>query len=80
MLSAQQHAKILRNSSNAIILGPEFHLNSRIQLYYQLVIRVKLSKTTAPDYIKGIINNAIDRVKNQENNSSVHFINDVDPF
>ncbi|MDA3929297.1 MAG: hypothetical protein PF541_10090, partial [Prolixibacteraceae bacterium] len=73
-------AEALRKSFNGRILGPEFHLISRMQLYYQLMIRIKLDKNTTPAESKKAIKQAIEKVKNIENNSAVRFIVDVDPF
>lgn len=79
-IAAQQLATILRKNLKSKILGPEFHLISRMQQYYQLVIRIKLDKQNSPETTKHYINETIKAVKNYENNSSVIFINDVDPF
>lgn len=79
-IAASQLADLLRKNLHQKVLGPEFHLISRVQLYYQLVIRIKLDKTTSPETSKSLIKKAIDHVKNYENNSSVIFIPDVDPF
>lgn len=62
------------------IMGPEFHLISRLQQYYQLVIRIKLEKNIAPTAAKTEIRTAIEKVKSFENNSSVMVAIDVDPY
>lgn len=79
-LAAQQLADVLRKSFGSRILGPEFHLISRMRLYYQLIIRIKLEKTSPPNAHKQRLLEAIDQVKHYEHNASVIFIIDVDPF
>lgn len=80
ILAARQLAEELRRTFQSRVLGPEFHLISRMQQYYQLMIRIKLDKTTSPDESKQAIIKAIEIVKHSENNRSVLFITDVDPF
>lgn len=79
-IASNQLAELLRKTLQCKILGPEFHLISRVQLYYQLVIRIKIDKNNLTEWTKQVINSSIHAVKNQENNSSVIFVKDVDPF
>lgn len=80
MLAARQLGDELRKTFKSQLLGPEFHLIGRMQQYYQLMIRIKLEKTTSPGESKKVIMQAIEKVKHLENNRSVLFITDVDPF
>ena len=77
---ALQLAKQLRINLGERIMGPEFHLISRMQQYYQLMIRIKLEKSISPPKAKTTILNAIEKVKALENNSSVIVSIDVDPY
>ncbi|MFA9389924.1 MAG: primosomal protein N' [Prolixibacteraceae bacterium] len=80
ILASRQLATELRKTFQHRVLGPEFHLISRMQQYYQVVIRIKLEKTTSPKTSKKSIVLAIDTVKKLENNRSVIIVTDVDPF
>lgn len=79
-LAARQLAQELHKTFQNRVLGPEFHLIAKIQLYYQLVIRIKLEKGFAPDVAKSQVMQAIEKVKGKEYNASVQFIPDVDPY
>ncbi|HKK80781.1 MAG TPA: primosomal protein N', partial [Prolixibacteraceae bacterium] len=70
----------LRKTFKARILGPDFHLISRVQQYYQLIIRVKLEKSISPVQAKNEILGSLKKVTNFENNSSVQISIDVDPL
>lgn len=78
--AAGQLANQLRNQLGERVMGPEFHLISRLQQYYQLMIRIKLEKNIPPQKAKTTIINAIDKIKTFENNSSVIVSIDVDPY
>lgn len=78
--AARQLAAELNKTFGARIMGPEFHLISRLQQYYQLMIRIKLEKSLSPAVAKNELSNAILKVKNIENNSSVVFVIDIDPY
>lgn len=79
-LASQQLAAELKKIGNAIVLGPEFPLLSRILQYYQLMIRIKISKSQSLVQIKYNILQAINNVKHYEQNGSVQFSIDVDPL
>jgi primosomal protein N' (replication factor Y) len=79
-LASHQLAVDLQKSTGLTILGPEFPLISRIQQYYQLMIRIKLTKTSSPAASKKAIAESISRIKHLENNGSVQFSIDVDPM
>jgi primosomal protein N' (replication factor Y) (superfamily II helicase) len=78
--SARQLAAELIKKFGNRVMGPEFHLISRLQQYYQLVIRIKLERELSPATAKYEIRAAIDKVKTFENNSGVIISADVDPY
>ena len=78
--ASKQLAAELRKVFGVRVFGPEFHLISRIQQYYQLIIRLKLEKNTSQAEAKKHLNEAIDKTKYIENNRSVIFNIDVDPY
>lgn len=78
--AAKQLATELRTTFQSRVMGPEFHLISRMQQYYQLMIRIKLEKTISPIAAKKQLVDAIEKVKHYENNRSVIVNIDVDPF
>ncbi|MDA3878817.1 MAG: primosomal protein N' [Prolixibacteraceae bacterium] len=78
--ASKQLGAELRKTFKTRILGPDFHLISRVQQYYQLIIRIKLEKSIPPDKAKSEIRNSIKKVLNIENNSSVQINIDVDPL
>jgi primosomal protein N' (replication factor Y) len=79
-LASHQLAVELQKTQGIIILGPEFPMISRIQQYYQLMIRIKIPRNQSPAGPKKTLIEAIDKVKHFENNSSVVFSIDVDPL
>lgn len=78
--ASKQLGSELRKTFKGRVLGPDFHLISRIQQYYQLIIRIKLEKTIPPDKAKVEIENGINKVIKYENNRSVQINIDVDPL
>ncbi|SHJ65405.1 replication restart DNA helicase PriA [Tangfeifania diversioriginum] len=76
---ANQLATNLRHNSSLIVLGPEFPLVSRIQLWYQKEIWLKVSRKFSPGEVKNFIINNIDTVKHLKDNSSCVVNIDVDP-
>jgi primosomal protein N' (replication factor Y) len=79
-LASHQLATELQKTTGVAILGPEFPLISRIQQYYQLMIRIKIPRNLSPLEPKKAIIEAIGKVKHFENNGSVLFSIDVDPL
>jgi primosomal protein N' (replication factor Y) len=78
--AAHQLSTELRKVFHSRILGPEFHLISRVQQYYQLIIRIKMERNLAPSEAKKEIVKSIDRVKQNSLNSAIIFSIDVDPY
>ncbi len=76
---AAQLGSRLRKNNALIVLGPEFPLISRIQLWYQKEIWLKLDRKKPPGKIKNYINNCIHEVKHLKENSSSLINIDVDP-
>lgn len=80
MLAANQLGQELRKNLDQKILGPEFHLISKMQQYYQLMLRIKLDKKKLYNETKDSILDCIEKVKHLENNTSVIFTIDADPM
>ncbi|MGM0621445.1 MAG: replication restart helicase PriA [Bacteroidota bacterium] len=76
---ANQLAAKLRQNSSLIVLGPEFPLVSRIQLWYQKEIWLKVSRKFPPGEVKNFIISNINIVKHLKENSSCVVNIDVDP-
>ncbi len=76
--SAQLGSELRKNSS-LIVLGPEFPLISRIQLWYNKEIWLKISRKQNLDTIKEFIIQSIKTVKHLPSNSSCMINIDVDP-
>jgi len=73
-------AGILRENQALIVLGPEFPLINRIQLWYQKEIWVKLTRKVNPVSAKQYIVNAVTVVKKAPANSNCQINIDVDPY
>lgn len=78
--AAGQLGQILRNIFKNRVLGPEYPLIARVRMYYQMEIRIKFERQLSPDQVKKSIAEAIGQVSRLENNSSVLFAVDVDPY
>lgn len=76
---ANQLAAKLRQNSSLIVLGPEFPLVSRIQLWYQKEIWLKVSRKSPHGEVKNFIVSNINIVKHLKENSSCVVNIDVDP-
>jgi primosomal protein N' (replication factor Y) len=70
----------LRKNISLIVLGPEFPLISRIQLWYQKEIWLKIDRKHNHDHIKNFILQCVQTTKQSPNNSSCVINIDVDPF
>jgi len=79
-LSSRQLANELHKNIEYTILGPEFPPVSRIQQYYQLIIRIKIPRVQSTGQLKKTILEVIGKIKRIENNTSVQFSIDVDPL
>lgn len=77
--ASTQLGKELRKNNSYIILGPEFPLVSRIQLWHHKEIWLKIKRSQNFDLIKDYINLSIKTVKHFPSNSSCMFNIDVDP-
>lgn len=77
--AAGQLAKNLKTNHELIILGPEFPLVSRIQLWHHKEIWLKIDRKLNPDRVKTFISQCIAETKQQPSNSSCMFNIDVDP-
>jgi primosomal protein N' (replication factor Y) (superfamily II helicase) len=76
---AGQLAEMLRKNKSLIVLGPEFPLVSRIQLWYHKEIWLKISRKLSPDEVKRFLVKTIEIVRHRPENSSCMVNIDVDP-
>jgi primosomal protein N' (replication factor Y) len=76
---ANQLAGRLRKNNNLIVLGPEFPLVSRIQLWYHKEIWLKFSRSSGTGSIKKFVTQIIEEVKQLPDNSTCMVSIDVDP-
>ncbi|MFW5773284.1 MAG: replication restart helicase PriA [Tangfeifania sp.] len=76
---AGQLSTKLRQNSQLTVLGPEFPLVSRIQLWYQKEIWLKISRKLPPGDVKEFVVHCIQEVKHLKENSSSVINIDVDP-
>ncbi|MFV0345203.1 MAG: primosomal protein N' [Bacteroidales bacterium] len=70
----------LHNTLSCLILGPEYPLVSRVQLYYRKEIWLKIDKQDEIKKTKSIIQEQIDKAKAEKGFSSVSTHLDVDPY
>lgn len=76
---AGQLATLLKANGHFTILGPEFPLVSRIQLWYHKEIWLKISRKLSPGDVKAFISQCIATVRHRKENSSSVVNIDVDP-
>jgi len=76
---ANQLAVLLRKNRQIIIMGPEFPLISKIQLWHQKEIWLKIDKKLNLDAIKQQIMTDVQEVRQQPDNSNCMINIDVDP-
>jgi primosomal protein N' (replication factor Y) len=62
-----------------VVLGPEFPLISRIQLWYQKEIWIKFDRKINSDQLKSLVLQAIQTTKQSPLNSNCMINVDVDP-
>lgn len=77
--AVQLHDKLVKNRE-LIILGPEFPLISRIQLWYIKEIWIKINRKSNPDLIKQFVRESIEQTRTLSENSNVVVNVDVDPL
>jgi primosomal protein N' (replication factor Y) len=76
---AGQLGEKLRQNNALVVLGPEFPLVSRIQLWYQKEIWIKIDRKLDLDAVKRFILQKVQEVKHLKENSSSLVNIDVDP-
>ncbi len=76
---ANQLCTLLKTNHSLIILGPEFPLVSRIQLWHHKEIWLKINRKQNLDEVKRFIQNCIKQTKQHRDNSSCVINIDVDP-
>ena len=79
-LIAEILAGEFRKQFNYPVLGPEYPVVGRIQLWYQKEILIKLSRDERMLAAKANISEIIEKVKSQPNNSGAVVYADVDPM
>jgi primosomal protein N' (replication factor Y) (superfamily II helicase) len=77
---SKELAVLLRENKNLLVLGPEFPLISRIKLWYQKEIWIKLHRDNHLGENKNFILKCINTASHSPNNSSTAFNIDVDPM
>ncbi|MCD6354430.1 MAG: primosomal protein N' [Prolixibacteraceae bacterium] len=77
--AARQLGDALKASKQIIVLGPEFPIISRIQLWYQKEIWVKANRKLNLAEVKNFISRAVKYTKQQPSNSNCIINIDVDP-
>jgi primosomal protein N' (replication factor Y) (superfamily II helicase) len=78
--AALQLASLLRKSRQCRVLGPEYPLISRLQLWYNKEIWLKFSRDIQHNDIKNLIRKSLEEVKLQGHQGSTLFQIDVDPM
>lgn len=76
---SNQLSSRLRKNNQVIVLGPEFPLVGKIQLWYHKEIWLKFSKKINPAAIKAFVTDSVSAVKKLPDNSSCVINIDVDP-
>jgi len=76
---ANQLTARLKTSNSFIVLGPEFPLVSRIQLWHHKEIWLKIDRKLNLDQVKEFILNCIQQTKQHRDNSTCVINIDVDP-
>jgi primosomal protein N' (replication factor Y) len=77
--ASEMLASELRKNNSLIVLGPEFPLISRIQLWYQKEIWLKIDRKRNSEHIKSFVIQAIQTTKQLPLNSNCMINIDVDP-
>ncbi len=76
---ANQLSAQLKTNKSLIVLGPEFPLVSRIQLWHHKEIWLKIDRKLNLDHVKEFILNCIQQTKQHRDNSNCVVNIDVDP-
>ena len=77
--TAAQLAGLIRENRSLIVLGPEFPLVSRIQLWYQKEIWLKINPGLPLDEIKAFVVQCVEKVIHRKENRGGMVNIDVDP-
>jgi len=78
--ASEMLAAELRKNKSLFVLGPEFPLISRIQLWYQKEIWIKIDRRHNHENLKSFIVRGVQTTKQLPNNSNCIINIDVDPF
>ncbi|MDX8338324.1 primosomal protein N' [Draconibacterium sp. IB214405] len=77
--AANQLAQLLKKHKQLIVMGPEYPLISRIQLWHHKEIWIKINRKLNLDLVKNEITSSVKSVKQLPANSNCIFNIDVDP-
>ena len=75
---AEHLAGMLRTTNKITVLGPEYPLVGRIQMWYSKEIWLKIHRNIAPGEVKLFVERCISSIKKE--NSSCNIFMDVDPY
>jgi len=76
---ADELAGILQKNSQLTVLGPEFPLVGRIQLWYIKEIWIKSHRNFPPETVKRYIVDSVEKIRSRKDNSTSMIYLDVDP-
>jgi primosomal protein N' (replication factor Y) (superfamily II helicase) len=76
---ADELAKVLQRNKNLTVLGPEFPLVSRIQLWFIKEIWIKSHRSIPPESVKRFVVECVENVRGLKENSTAIIYLDVDP-
>lgn len=77
--TAEEFAKLLRETFKERVLGPEFPLIKRIQNFYLKTVILKIERTAPDKKVKERIHQYVDRFYSVPSNKSTRVVIDVDP-
>ncbi len=75
---AEKLARLLGANKSFLVLGPEFPLVSRVQLWYQKEMWLKINRGQQPGNVKVYVNQCIGRIQAEHTGAMIYA--DVDPY
>jgi primosomal protein N' (replication factor Y) (superfamily II helicase) len=76
---ADELAKLLQANDKLTVLGPEFPLVGRIQLWYIKEIWIKSHRNIPPESVKRFVVECVEKIRSRKDNSTSIIYLDVDP-
>jgi primosomal protein N' (replication factor Y) (superfamily II helicase) len=76
---ADELAKLLQANEKLTVLGPEFPLVGRIQLWYIKEIWIKSHRNIPPETVKRFVVECVEKIRSRKDNSTSIMYLDVDP-